>query len=82
MLLGAVERLAAMLFHLGASVLVMQVFLQGTPGWMGAELLAHTSLNAAAVYGIRQWGVVPTKSKSSCWQERWLSGVDGRGPGW
>ena len=61
-LLGAVERLAAMLFHLGASVLVMQVFLRGSPGWLGATVLVHTGLNAAAVYGIRQWGVMPTEA--------------------
>jgi len=61
-LLGALERFSAMLFHLGASVLVLQVFRRGSWGWLGAAVLAHTVLNAAAVYGVQQWGVVPTEA--------------------
>jgi uncharacterized membrane protein YhfC len=61
-LLGALERFSALLFHLGASVLVLQVFRRGSWGWLGAAVLAHTVLNAAAVYGVQQWGVVPTEA--------------------
>jgi uncharacterized membrane protein YhfC len=61
-LLGALERFSALLFHLGASVLVLQVFVRGSLGWLGAAVLAHTALNAAAVYGVQQWGVVPTEA--------------------
>lgn len=48
-LLGAWERLWAVPFHVGLSVLVLQVFRRGGPGWLLAAILAHALVNFAAV---------------------------------
>lgn len=61
-MLGAVERFSALLFHMGASVLVMQVFRRGSKGWLAGAVLAHTVLNAAAVYGVSRWGLLPAEA--------------------
>lgn len=64
-LLGAVERLFAITFHLAASLLVMQSFVRGNgrPGlWLLASILWHTILNAVAVYASNTWGIYVTEA--------------------
>jgi uncharacterized membrane protein YhfC len=57
-LLGAVERIFTMCFHLSAAVLVMQVFIRrGRFWWLLAAVTWHTLLNAAAVLGLLRWGM-------------------------
>ncbi len=48
-LLGAVERVFAILFHLTASLLVLQVFLRGQIRWLWLSVLWHATLNAVTV---------------------------------
>ncbi len=49
-LLGALERVFAMTFHLSAAVMVLQVFRRRNILWLLAAMLWHTFLNAMAVY--------------------------------
>ncbi|VAW43302.1 hypothetical protein MNBD_CHLOROFLEXI01-3560 [hydrothermal vent metagenome] len=60
-LLGATERIFALMFHLSASLLVMQVFVRQQVRWLGAAIVWHTLINAFAVYSISVWGAVPTE---------------------
>ncbi|MBN1267103.1 MAG: YhfC family intramembrane metalloprotease [Anaerolineales bacterium] len=48
-LLGLVERVFALCFHISAAVLVMQVFLRRNNWWLLAAVLWHTLLDATAV---------------------------------
>ncbi len=56
-LLGALERLFAILFHLSASLMVLQVFLRRNLAWLLAAILWHTALDAVAVYVSSVWGI-------------------------
>jgi len=49
-LMGALERILAMTFHLSAAVMVLQVFRRRNILWLLAAMLWHTFLNAMAVY--------------------------------
>ena len=60
-LLGAVERVFAICFHLAASLMVMQVFVRGQIRWLFAAIGWHTLLNAAAVIAVTQWGALATE---------------------
>jgi uncharacterized membrane protein YhfC len=60
-LLGAVERLFALSFHLSASLLVMQVFVRGQTRWLFAAVGWHTLLNAVAVIGAVRWTPLMTE---------------------
>ncbi|VAW32287.1 hypothetical protein MNBD_CHLOROFLEXI01-2642, partial [hydrothermal vent metagenome] len=60
-LLGVTERIFAMMFHLSASLLVMQVFVRQQVRWLGAAIVWHALLNAFAVYSISIWGAIPTE---------------------
>jgi uncharacterized membrane protein YhfC len=55
-LLGALERLFTICFHLSASVLVLQAFRRGNLLWVLLAVLWHTALDAAAVYIVVAWG--------------------------
>lgn len=48
-LLGAVERLFAIIFHLSASVLVLQVFIRKQIRWLVLAIVWHALLDASAV---------------------------------
>lgn len=61
-LLGALERLFAISFHLSASVMVYQVFKRGRLRWLLAAILWHTLLDAAAVYFVVQQGAIFTEA--------------------
>ena len=56
-LLGAVERLFAMCFHLSAAVLVLQAIKRRNLLWLGAAILWHSTLDALAVMVLAAWGV-------------------------
>ena len=60
-LLGALERLFAICFHLSASVLVLQAFIRRSAMWVGFAILWHTLLDAVALYGIEIWGPYVTE---------------------
>lgn len=60
-LLGAVERLFALLLHLSASLLVMQVFVRKQLRWLGASVGWHAVFNGVAVYVATVWGAVPAE---------------------
>jgi uncharacterized membrane protein YhfC len=61
-LLGAVERVFTMCFHLSAAVLVMQVFRRrGRFWWLLAAVAWHTLLDAAAVLGLLRWGILASE---------------------
>jgi uncharacterized membrane protein YhfC len=48
-LLGAVERVFAITFHVAAAVLVLQVFRRRNALWLVAAIIWHTILNAVAI---------------------------------
>jgi uncharacterized membrane protein YhfC len=56
-ILGAVERAAALCFHLSASVLVMQVFKRENILWLFLAILWHTLINALAVFASQTWSI-------------------------
>lgn len=60
-LLGAVERVFALMLHLAASLMVMQVFLRGQLRWLGFAILWHAVINATAVVAVSTWGAIPTE---------------------
>ena len=60
-LLGAVERVFALLLHLSASLLVMQVFVRQQLRWLGVAILWHAVIDGAAVYIATTWGAVPAE---------------------
>jgi uncharacterized membrane protein YhfC len=49
-LLGALERVFALIFHLSAAVLVLQAVRRRNLLWLAAAILWHTLLNALALY--------------------------------
>jgi uncharacterized membrane protein YhfC len=55
-LLGAVERVLAMTFHIAAAVLVLQVFRRGSAMWLVAAILWHAAFDAVAVIALRLAG--------------------------
>jgi len=60
-LMGAVERVGALCFHLSASVLVLQAFTRKNLVWVGAAIAWHTAINAAALISLQLWGVYATE---------------------
>jgi uncharacterized membrane protein YhfC len=55
-LLGSIERISALAFHLSASVIVLQCFIRKQIRWLGFAILWHALLDAVAVYSIEMWG--------------------------
>jgi len=55
-LLGAWERVSALLFHLGASVFVYKSVREKNLLWLLVALLGHTALDAFAVIAVKQMG--------------------------
>lgn len=56
-LLGAVERVGAVCFHLSASALVLQSVRRGGWGWLAGAVAWHTLFNAATLIIMDRWGV-------------------------
>lgn len=61
-LLGAVERVFALITHLALTVLVMQVFLRRGWRWLGFAILWHWASNTAAIYVLTRWGPLAAES--------------------
>jgi len=65
-LMGAVERMFTIPFHIAASVLVLQVFTrrhgQQRIAWLGLAILYHAFVDASAYFVFRQWGVYPSEA--------------------
>jgi uncharacterized membrane protein YhfC len=55
-LLGALERVFALTFHLAASLLVLQAFIRRQAGWLWLAIGWHTLLDGATVYTAGIWG--------------------------
>ena len=49
-LLGALERSFTIVFHIAASLLVLQVFIRGQKRWLLFAILWHAAADAGAVY--------------------------------
>jgi uncharacterized membrane protein YhfC len=60
-LLGSVERVFALVFHIAAALLVLQVFTRGGLCWLAAAVLWHTLTDAAAVFTAANWGIYPAE---------------------
>lgn len=59
LLLGAVERVFAIVLHLSLSILVLQVFMRKRLIWLFIAIGWHTLVNAAAVFGtLQEWDVL------------------------
>ncbi len=56
-LLGAVERVGAICFHLSASALVLQSVRRGGWGWLAGAVAWHTLFNTATLIVMDRWGV-------------------------
>jgi len=54
-MLGLLERCWAIVFHLAASLLVLQVFIRRQIGWLWLAVGWHAFLDAVAVYTSRLW---------------------------
>ncbi|GJM40133.1 MAG: putative membrane protein YhfC [Ardenticatenaceae bacterium] len=57
-LLGALERFFAILLHLSATLLVMQVFVRNQLRWLGAAILWHSLIDGVLVYVVVTQGVI------------------------
>jgi len=60
-LLGALERLFTLIFHLSASLLVLQVFLRRQIRWLWLAIGWHATINAIGVYSAARWGTTLTE---------------------
>lgn len=60
-ILGAVERFSTILFHLSASVFVLQVFLRKNILWLFLAIGWHTLVDAVAVFASRFWSPYTTE---------------------
>jgi uncharacterized membrane protein YhfC len=60
-ILGAVERLATLPIHLGATVLVLQSFRRDNLLWLGLAVGWHAAVDALAVYAGQTWSVYITE---------------------
>lgn len=56
-MLGAVERLFALVVHMSLSLMVLQCFTRNNLLWLVAAIGWHAALNAVALVGVNQWGI-------------------------
>jgi hypothetical protein len=70
-LLGALERVFAITFHLSAAVLVLQAVRRRNLLWLVASILWHALLNAVAVYVLISAG----PETGAYWAEAALAGL-------
>ncbi len=58
-LLGAVERVSALVLHLSLSILVLQVFVRKNIGWLFVAIGWHALVNSVAVFGaLQEWDLL------------------------
>lgn len=74
-LLGALERVFAMTFHLAAALMVLQVFRRRNLLWLLAAILWHTTLNAVAVYVLRTASAAQGEVAGALWSEAALGAL-------
>lgn len=55
-ILGAVERFFSLIFHLSASLLVLQAFLRRQIRWVWLAVLWHSAINIIALWAASLWG--------------------------
>jgi uncharacterized membrane protein YhfC len=65
-LVGLWERLAAMAFHIGMSVLVLESFRRKQPYYVGVAMAGHFFFNFSAVYA-SQWGLLQSEVVATAW---------------
>ncbi len=63
---GLWERLAAIAFHIGMSVLILQSLRQKQPYLVGVAVASHFFLNFTAVYA-SQWGIFASEAVTTAW---------------
>ena len=61
-LLGAVERVFAIIAHISLSVLVLQIFLRGHIRWLWLAIGWHAFIDALAIYILSIWGANTTEA--------------------
>jgi len=61
-LLGALERATTLIFHLAASLLVLQAFVRRRIFWVWLAVGWHALLDASAVYAAQTWGIYATEA--------------------
>ena len=61
-ILGSVERLAAMSFHVGASVMVLQALKRKNIAWLGAAIAWHALLDGVAVFSVQVLNIYGTEA--------------------
>jgi uncharacterized membrane protein YhfC len=61
-LIGALERATTLVFHLAASLLVLQVFLRRQIRWLWLAVAWHALLDALAVFSAQTWGIYVTEA--------------------
>jgi uncharacterized membrane protein YhfC len=71
-LLGAWERVSAMAFHVGASILVYKSVRSKNLLWLVIAVIGHTLLNAIAVIGIQKLDYVPLEAALFVFAVAWL----------
>ena len=74
-LLGAWERISALLFHLGASVFVYKSVREKNILWFLVALLGHTALNAFAVVAVKQMGFLLIEVLLFVFAVLWIAGA-------
>jgi len=72
LLLGAWERVSAMIFHIGASLMVYKSVRKKKPGWLAIAVLGHTLLNAFAVISSQKMDIVLVESILFIFSLGWL----------
>lgn len=60
-LLGGLERLGSIVFHVAASCLVMLAVVDRRPRWLLLAIGWHALTDGVVVYGMARWGIVPTE---------------------
>jgi uncharacterized membrane protein YhfC len=61
-ILGAVERMATLVFHISATVIVLQSFIKRNLLWLALAIFWHTLLDAVAVYASQTWNPYITEA--------------------
>ena len=61
-LLGALERASTLVFHLAASLLVLQVFVRRQIRWLWLAVAWHALLDTLAVFASQTWGIYVTEA--------------------
>jgi len=72
LLLGAWERVSAMIFHVGASLMVYKSVRKKKPSWLAIAVLGHTLLNAFAVISSQKMDFVLVESILFVFSLGWL----------